>query len=267
MVREAVKDLTGSNGTQSAKQGRRGMTRTVAEVFAELVCDVDQAKELADAKDACEASFYGQTDRATNKWRHYPSIYDRHLARYRDRPVRLLEIGIHNGGSLQMWRRYLGPRAIIHGLDVDPRCTQIDDADLTIHIGSQDDLALLSRVVQEMGGVDIVIDDGSHLWSHQITTFEHLYGLVADDGVYICEDTHTSYWPDFGAQTPESFVEYAKRRLDELHVWYQLSDRQEGDSIFAQQTRGVSFYDSMVIFEKEVRSPPRNCTVGTRRVI
>ena len=191
--------------------GKTGMT-----IFSEMFELVDPQEALAKADNPVESVYYSQSDRVSHKWHHYLSVYDRHLSRFRDRPVRLLEIGIHDGGSLQMWRRYLGARAIIHALDINPKCAEIDDPDLTIHIGSQADASLLHGIVEAMGGVDIVIDDGSHVWWHQIATFEALYAKISENGVYICEDTHTSYWPEYrGDGSDVSFLAYhanARRR-------------------------------------------------------
>lgn len=249
------------------------MTRTVADVFHGLAREVDAAAALAQAGNPAEAAFYAQTDRATRKWHHYLAVYDRHLSRFRGTPVRLLEIGVHDGGSLQVWRRYLGPDAVVHGLDIDPRCAAVDDPDLVVHIGSQTDAALLGRIVGDMGGVDVVIDDGSHVWPHQVETFEALYPALSPQGLYICEDVHTSYWPEFGAGRPssQSFVAYAKALVDRLHVWYGLDggsdEGDEGDEGFARTTGSVSFYDSMVVIEKASRPKPFHTAVGRRTVI
>lgn len=240
------------------------MVKSAMQVLAELFDLVDQDEALAAARDPVECAYYAQTDRVAHKWHHYLSVYHHHLARFRDTPVRLLEIGVHNGGSLQMWRRYLGPRAIIHALDNNPDCAAIDDPDVTVHIGSQDDAARLHAIVEAMGGVDVVIDDGSHKWTHQIATFEALYGKVSERGVYICEDTHTSYWPEYGSEGA-SFVDHARARVDQLHAWYSLAEKAP-DAAFARQTRSVTFYDSQVVFEKEPRLRPRNTFVGQRCV-
>ncbi|MCE4225400.1 class I SAM-dependent methyltransferase [Methylobacterium sp. C25] len=229
---------------------------------------VDQANEQACAQNAAEAAYYAQVDRVANKWHHYLEIYDRHLSNHRDKPVRFLELGVCQGGSLQVWRRYLGDSALLHGLDIDPRCATIDDTDLVIHIGSQTDTGLLGRVVEQMGGIDVVIDDASHISAHQITSFEFLYPLLAPDGVYIVEDAHSSYWQDFGGglRAPGSFMEYAKRLIDRLHAGYVLNaDPVSRDPGFAAVTHGISFYDSMVVFEKRSgKARPRSTIVGTR---
>lgn len=235
-------------------------------VFSEYVELVDQQAEAAAATNDVERLYYTQADRSMSKWHHYLAVYDRHLSRYRGRPVRLLEIGIKDGGSLQMWRRYFGADAVIHGLDVNPDCAAIDDPDLTIHIGSQDDPALLDRIVTAMGGVDVVIDDGSHVWSHQIATFELLYDRVAQDGVYICEDTHTSYWPEYqGAPATPTFHDFAREKVDAMHAWYSQAD-ETPDTAFARQTESIAFYDSQVVFERRKRPPPRTNFVGERSV-
>lgn len=242
------------------------MSRTGVTVFSEMFELVDPQEALAASENPVESAYYSQADRVSHKWHHYLSVYDRHLSRFRDRPVRLLEIGIHDGGSLQMWRRYLGPRATIHALDINPKCAEIDDPDLNIHIGSQADEALLHSIVDAMGGVDVVIDDGSHVWWHQIATFEALYDKISDDGVYICEDTHTSYWPEYrGEGRDVSFLDYTRTLADALHAWYAL-DEDRPDTAFARQTRGIMIYDSQVVFEKERRPPPRNNFVGVRCV-
>ncbi|KAG1649488.1 putative 14 protein in nqo3 5'region [Nymphon striatum] len=101
-----------------------------------------------------------------HKWHHYLPLYDRYFGQYRNTPVKFLEIGVNNGGSLQMWRRYLGPDAVLCGIDINPDCAQYDGQSGMVRIGSQDDPEFLAEVVKEMGGVDVVLDDGSHRMAH-----------------------------------------------------------------------------------------------------
>lgn len=229
---------------------------------------VDQAAEQAQAQNGFEAAYFAQTDRIANKWHHYLEVYDRHLSSYRNKPVNILELGVFQGGSLQVWRRYLGQKAILHGIDIDERCALIDDPDLKIHIGSQTDTDLLGRIANEMGAIDVIIDDASHISEHQIASFEFLYPLLAPNGIYIVEDVHCSYWPDTGGglRAPRAFMEYAKGLLDRLHARYVLdSDAEARDPGFADVTHGIFFYDSMVVFEKRAgKGLPRTGVVGTR---
>ena len=240
-------------------------------LFSERLCD--NAAMLEAASCEFESIFYAHDGLPSDKWHHYLAVYDRHVGAVRDRRrradpddgVRLLEIGVMRGGSLEVWRRYLGPSAIIHGLDIDETCEKHEDRpDLVVHIGDQKNEGLLERIATEMGGLDVVVDDGGHFSSDQIRTFEALYPLLASDGVYVCEDTHTSYWPEYGGSLkhPRSFIEYAKDLVDHIHAWH--ADGVIGDA-FARATSGVFFYDSMVVVERGDRRPPRRAIVGQPR--
>jgi hypothetical protein len=91
-----------------------------------------------------------------------------------------------------------------------------------------------------------------------------LYPLIDANGVYICEDTRTSYWSHYGAgyRKPDSFIEYAKGLVDRLHAWYIEDEAIARDETFARMTLGIFFYDSMVVFEKRTKSVPFQCSVG-----
>ena len=205
--------------------------------------------------------YYAGNGRLVHKWDHYFPIYERHLGKYRGQPVRMIELGVSHGGSLQMWRKYLGPQAVIYGVDIDPRCSAVDDADLKVRIGSQADRVLLKKIVDEMGGVDVVIDDGSHIASHMRASFETLFPLLDATGVYIAEDLHAAYWPGFfegGYRRPGTFIEEMKRMVDHMHWWYHGRRVPE---VFKSVT-GVHFYDSVTVLEKGVKERPFHTQVG-----
>ena len=216
---------------------------------------------LASARSDMERIFYSHDGLIADKWSHYLEIYDRHLGRYRGEEVRLLEIGVQNGGSLEIWRRYLGPQAFIQGLDVDPRCAAIVGLDEMVVIGDQSDPAVLASVAGfEPRPLDVVIDDGSHLWRDQISTFETLFPLLAEDGVYVCEDVHTSFIARFGDESGVTFIDYARGLVDRMHAAYDgTSDPGVARSVFA-----VHVYDSMVVVEKRRRERPLRVLVGRR---
>ena len=219
------------------------------------------------ARSDLHKAFYRADARRKMKWEHYLSIYDRHLSRFRadTSPVRLLEIGVFKGGSLQMWREYFGPQAVIFGIDVDKRCASLDGADGRVRIGSQDDPAFLQSVIAEMGGIDIVIDDGSHIARHQITSFETLFHLLARDGTYICEDLHTSYWRGVyagGFRRRSTFLEYAKDIIDDLHADFHRHGQTVRNA--HRDIDGIHFYNSMVVIEKGPQVPPRHLHAGAK---
>jgi len=208
--------------------------------------------------------FESHSGNKSDKWSHYPAIYERHLAKFQGRPVTLVEFGVHLGGSLQIWRRYFGVEARIVGIDIDPQCIPLIGDEAEIMIGDQADSAFLETLKQELPHIDIVIDDGGHQAHQQIATFEALYPHLAADGIYICEDLHTSYWPHYGGGFGrESFIERTKKLIDMLHEWYWYNPRVQNFIVprgqrtepmpagdIARTTYGLHFYDSMLVIEK-----------------
>lgn len=129
------------------------------------------------------------------KWRHYFDIYDRHLARFRGRPVRVAEIGIYSGGSLEMWRDYFGPACEIYGIDIEPACKTYENDTVKVYIGDQCDRNFWRQFKEDVDGIDVVIDDGGHLHEQQIVSFEELLPHLRPGGVYICEDVQGTLNP------------------------------------------------------------------------
>ncbi|NBB98514.1 MAG: class I SAM-dependent methyltransferase [Alphaproteobacteria bacterium] len=210
--------------------------------------------------------FWENTGRAIDKWVHYLPIYERHFAPFRNSAVKVLEIGVQNGGSARMWRDWFGPEAVIFGIDINPACAAANGEVAQIRTGSQDDSAFLEQVVSEMGGVDIVIDDGSHVMAHIHSSFRTLYPRLSDGGVYLVEDLHCAYWKDFGGgyRAPSSFIETAKGLVDDMHAWYHGNGQLEAAS--ANALGGVHFYDSVIVIDKKTMTPPRRALTGTEAV-
>lgn len=218
--------------------------------------------------------FFDHEGRSIWKWPHYLPAYDEHLGRFRAgfrdgtgalRPVRLLELGVLHGGSLQLWRKYFGPDAVVFGIDINPQVAALEDPDYEVRIGSQDDPQFLADVVAEMGGVDIVIDDGSHFARHQRASFLALFPLVSVGGVYVVEDLHTSYWWDYGGAygRGSSFIELTKNIMDDMHGWYHGHGDRLG--IRARTTVGqVALYDSLVFIHKTERPRPVSTEFGQK---
>jgi hypothetical protein len=175
----------------------------------------------------------------------------------------MLEIGISQGGSLDMWRAYFGSEALIVGVDIDPRCQVYQNGRTLVRIGSQDDTGFLQELVREFANFDLVLDDGGHTMRQQITSFELLYPIVRPGGLYMVEDCHTSYHTQFGGGLgrPDTFIEYAKHKIDELNGFHILSNP-ELCTEFSRTSTGMSFFDSIVIFEKQTVEPPRPVQTG-----
>jgi hypothetical protein len=199
--------------------------------------------------------------RVLDKWAHYFPIYSRHFAPYRGRPVRILEIGIYRGGSLDMWHWYFGPQVTLVGVDIDEDAKAASDPRHVVEIGDQTDADFLRRVAEEHGPFDIIIDDGGHEMQQQIVTTETLFPLLADGGVFLVEDTHTSYWDSYegGRNRAGTFMEWAKNRLDDVNGFHQPGPV---DPVWTGQLDGVHVYDSVVVFDKKTRFAPFAEQVG-----
>jgi hypothetical protein len=198
------------------------------------------------------------------KWRHYFDIYHRHFARYRGRSPVVLEIGVFHGGSLDMWRDYFGAGCRLYGVDIEPRCRMFETGGTKIFIGDQADRGFLQQLRREIPRVDILIDDGGHTMQQQITTFEELFPHVADDGVYLCEDLHTSYWDEFGGGylKPGSFIEFSKLLVDQLNAWHSADAVRFQSSDFTRTAGGMHFYDSVLVIDRKIVTQPRLMKAG-----
>jgi hypothetical protein len=197
--------------------------------------------------------FTSNTGKEIHKWSHYFDIYERHFAPYRNRPIRMLEIGVAGGGSLQMWRSFFHPDTVIVGIDITPGCKQHEFPSQNVHvrIGSQADTTFLQSVVDEFGPFDIVLDDGSHVSSHANISFDFLYPHVALNGMYMIEDMHCSYWSSHGGGVdhPGSTINKCKALIDRLNADYIENGLVRPDE-FTKHTYSITFYDSVIVFHK-----------------
>lgn len=201
-----------------------------------------------------ENIFNEHRGRLCSKWQHYFDIYDRHLSRFINRPVNILEIGISGGGSLQIWKKYFGNNAKVSGIDIDPNCYFVEDQIQTF-IGDQTNTTFLQSVINKIGIPDIIIDDGSHVQSHILKSFDYLYPLLSDRGVYIIEDCHTSYWPRFegGLNSHLNVVDIMSRTVHDVNTkWYNLPRQPKLSNLDS-----IHFYDSVIVYEKKVQSTTR----------
>jgi hypothetical protein len=112
--------------------------------------------------------------------------------------------------------------------------------------------------------LDILIDDGGHEMEQQINTFEVLYPHITANGIYLCEDLHTSYWKEYGGgyREPGTFVEFSKSLIDALHGWHSRNPLELTVSEFTRSTYGLHFYDSVLVVEKCPIQPPHACQRG-----
>ena len=152
------------------------------------------------------ARFY-RTDKATG-YHSYTRYYACHFASRRLKRNLVFEIGVggwsyprSGGESLRMWRDYL-VRSRIVGIDIDEKQCEHLGRRVAIERADQSDAAQLSQPGHKLGQPDIVIDDGSHVGDHVITSFATLFPLLKIGGIYVIEDLHTSFLGDYGGSVP-----------------------------------------------------------------
>jgi Methyltransferase domain len=194
----------------------------------------------------------------TDKWgsHWYTQHYQRYFAPLKHRRLNLLEIGVggyeHEGGggaSLRMWKAYFRKGRIV-GIDLyDKR--RLSEPRVDVRQCDQTDSEALHRLSSEYGGFDIIIDDGSHLNEHVIQTFQMLFPLLRHNGIYVVEDTQTSYWPTWGGgiNNPQSSMAFFKTLADGLnHVEYPIADY--APDYFDQNVVEIAFFHNLIFIRK-----------------
>ncbi|NQT77503.1 MAG: class I SAM-dependent methyltransferase [Bacteroidetes bacterium] len=194
----------------------------------------------------------------TDKRGHgYTGVYKEVFSKLKNQQLNILEIGVGGfdnpnigGASLRMWKEYF-KRSNIFSIDVYDK-SQIEEKRIKIFKGSQNDVSFLERVANEIGTIDIIIDDGSHICEHIITSFNTLFSYLNSGGVYIIEDSHTSYLPQFGGDytnfnNNSSTVGFFKELVDGLNYEY-IPNRKH--TVYDGEIISILFYPKMIIVHK-----------------
>jgi len=174
----------------------------------------------------------------------YFEVYDEIFERYRGREITFVEIGILDGGSLFMWRDFFGPQARIIGVDLNPDAKKWEAEGFEIYIGSQSDPSFWSSFFEQVGPVDILLDDGGHTFVQQIVTVELALEHIVSGGLLVVEDTHTSYLSGFGDKS-RSFIKYVERWIEKINSRSSRFKQVQND----RRIWGVEVYESIVSFK------------------
>lgn len=222
------------------------------------------------------------TGKISDRWSLYLTEYEHALAPLRDKDVRLLEIGIQNGGSLELWSQYFPRATKLVGCDVDPLCANLrySDSRISVVVADASSDRGFQEIVAHSPVYDIVIDDGSHRSSHIVQSFARYFPLVKEGGVFVAEDLHCSYWQEFegGLAYPLSSITFFKFMADVVnheHWGVPLSNRalladfeqaygcefRESD---LRQVHSVEFANSMCIIRKK---PEVANLLGPRHIV
>jgi hypothetical protein len=198
-----------------------------------------------------------KTDKSTI-FHGYLDFYEPYLAAHRHKPVKLLEIGVETGASLRMWQRYF-PNGAIVGADINPATLQFAEDRIAIELLDQSNLEDLVALGVKHGPFDIIVEDGSHEWEHQITTLRTLFPFLKSGGIYIVEDLHTNYGQraeQYRGVASMSCMDYLKRAVDLRVADTELDLAGEEDAFLRTYATSMtlSFFRRVCLIQKAYNS-------------
>lgn len=147
---------------------------------------------IIDHADNTFDKIFNKYDTDKNSYFHnYTRQYTPLLHNFRENPIKLLEIGVYNGGSIKAFKEAFKHSTCVLGLDINNHCKSYQDIsnNIFVEIGNVTDANFINLITEKYGSFDIIIDDGSHNNLEVIKTFELLFPLLNDNGIYIVEDT------------------------------------------------------------------------------
>ncbi len=203
----------------------------------------------------------------------YTQHYKTHFKKFRYKRINLLEIGVggyenplYGGKSLRMWKRYF-PFAKIFAIDIYDK-SLLQENRIKIYKGSQIDKDFLNKVLEDIKKVDIIIDDGSHINEHVIQSFEYLFPKLSDDGIYVIEDTQTSYWKEYGGDSEDlsnskTLMNFFKRFTDSLNnKEFEIPNYKQ--SYYDQKIVSIHFYHNLIFIHKGNNDEESNMLVNNQ---
>ena len=156
-------------------------------------------------------------------------MYERVLAPWRHRPIAFVEVGVQNGGSLELWARYLPRATVLVGCDIDPKCAALafDDARIKIVVGDVNSEPAYREIRAHAPTFDVFIDDGSHTSRDIVLSFCNYFRHVNAGGIYVVEDLHCSYLTGWGGgiDRGDTSMEFLKLLADFVNQPYWQRDR------------------------------------------
>lgn len=225
--------------------------------------------------------FAEHTGKVSDKWTIYITEYERLFGPYADQPISLLEIGIQNGGSLEIWAKYFNTAEKLIGCDINPDCAQLqfDDERIALVVANANTDVAQQQIYNLSPVFDIIIDDGSHHSGDIVASFARYFPSLNEGGIFIAEDLHCSYWQDYqgGLYQPYSSIAFFKQLADIVNFehWGVSKSRTEVLDIFNQQygtqfdevalayIHSIEFINSICVIRKE---KPKYNILGRRFV-
>jgi len=191
--------------------------------------------------------FY-KSKKHSRKWEKYFDVYEELFKKYKNKDIKFVEIGIQNGGSLEIWKNYFSKNSEIIGIDLNPECKKFEKDNVKVFIGNQSDSFFWKNFFNKVGKVDIILDDGGHTNLDQIITSVNVIDKINDDGMLVVEDTITSYVQEYNSNPNFSFINFSKKTVDDINFKNNENMKQFNFSL-NNFVNSIEFFESFVIFK------------------
>lgn len=224
----------------------------------------------------------GKSGKVSDKWSSYLATYERAFSPLRDKEIALLEIGVQNGGSLEVWANYFANGQLFVGCDINPKCVNLDYCDdrIKVVVGDANSQEAFNAITHQEQTFDLIIDDGSHLSRDIFATFINYFPVLKPGGIFVVEDAHTLFMNSYGGGilnhlSAQKFF-YKLADLVSFEFWSAelplstfftdfFPSGQVPPFLLEGWVDAIQFRNSMIIIEKAVN--PTHNKLGLRSIV
>ena len=191
--------------------------------------------------------FFQTSPRYSIKWNNYFNIYENLFKKFINKKIKIVEVGIGDGGSLFMWKYFFGQKAKIIGIEQNPEAKKLKKYGFQIFIGDQSNPIFWKNFYKKVGKIDILIDDGGHTNLQQITTLMESINHINPNGIIVVEDTHTSFMKDKGFKNPSkfSFINFTLMIVETLHRRNPMIKKKLNN--LSKLINSIEYFDSITV--------------------
>ena len=225
--------------------------------------------------------YKNHSGKVSDKWDIYLDTYEQKLSALKKSPIKLFEIGVLNGGSLQIFSQYFENAELILGCDIDKNCQKLKytENNIKLIVGDVNSDEISNQIIKN-GDFDIIIDDGSHTSKDIVTSFCKYFKHLKYDGIYIVEDLHASYQKEHGGGLfyPISSMNFFKKLVDIINFEHWGINKEKNfilrtfkqnyqinmDSVNFGEIHSIEFINSLCFIKKKL---PKENELGKRHVV
>jgi hypothetical protein len=187
------------------------------------------------------------SEKFSTKWTSYFQVYDQIFKKYKNKKITFVEVGVANGGSLFIWKKYFSEDSRIIGIDLNPNARKLEKHGFEIYIGNQTKKSFWENFYNKVGKIDILLDDGGHKNIQQVSTVHYSLPHIKDDGIIVVEDTHTSFIKkEFGNPSKYSFINFCNLIVSSIHKRCAVFEKKL--NFYSKKIFSINFYESIVVF-------------------